>query len=240
MLPDSNQGQINDHEILYPFIDRIACSEFPLSGGLLSMPSRLPGLEMSGAKENSRYGHVFRPGPFHKSRAYWLDGAILHWRIGDHADHVALDDIAAMRLYLPAGGEAVTAQCVIVENNGRRHRISDRYWWRWTREERHRFGRHQRRTDTFRGLVCTLARRLVKANPQAVCQTGPGRGIWIASCLVASFALVIVLAGAGLMLKRGEFSLVAAAFTGVAILYLPLLWPVIRSGGPKPLDPETL
>lgn len=195
---------------------------------------------MSNVQENSRHGHVFRPGPFHKSRAYWLDGAILHWRIGDDEDHVPLSDIAAMRLYLPDGGDAVTAQCVLVENNGRRHRISDRYWWRWTRDERHRFGRHQRRTATFCGLSYTLARRLVKANPQAVCQTGPGRGEWIATCMVAIFALLVVLGGLGLMLKSGEFSLVAAAFMGLAILYLPLLWPVIRSGGPKPLDPETL
>lgn len=190
--------------------------------------------------ESSRHGHVFRPGPFHRLRAYWLDGGVLHWRIGHETGHVALQDIKGIRFNLPEGGEAMTAHCRIEERSGRTHRISDRYWWRWTQEERHRFGKHERQTATFRGLTFTLARRLMKTNREAVIQTGPGRAEWIATCITAMIAAAMVPAGIVLMLFSGEFSLAALAFMALAILYLPLLWPVIRSGGPRPLDPESL
>lgn len=192
------------------------------------------------ARENSKHGHVFRPGPFHRHRAYWLDGAKLHWRIGNQAGHLPLSDISALRLYLPEGGNAVTAQCVLVGKSGHRHKISDRYWWRWTLQERHRFGHHERRTATFRGLTFTLARRLKKANSNAIFELGPGRSEWIATCIVGVLAVAIIAGGGALMMARGVFSLPAAAFMGLALLYLPLLWPVIRSGGPQPFDPETL
>jgi hypothetical protein len=42
------------------------------------------------------------------------------------------------------------------------------------------------------------------------------------------------------MVAHGRFEPAAAAFMALAAIYLPMLWPVIRSGGPKPLDPETL
>ena len=42
------------------------------------------------------------------------------------------------------------------------------------------------------------------------------------------------------MMARGVFSLPVAAFMGLALLYLPLLWPVIRSRGLQPFDPDTL
>lgn len=39
---------------------------------------------------------------------------------------------------------------------------------------------------------------------------------------------VSIIAGGALMMVRGVFSLPAAAFMGLAFLYLPLHWPVIR------------
>lgn len=56
---------------------------------------------MTNAAKNSRHGHVFRPGPFHARRAYWLDSGVLHWRIGSGKGHAALVDIASMRVWLP-------------------------------------------------------------------------------------------------------------------------------------------
>lgn len=194
---------------------------------------------MSDAREQSRHAHVFRPGPFHRRRAWWLDGAVLHWRIGSGEGHVQLADIVSMRLDL-AEGTGSAARCVLVEKTGRVHRLRDRYWPRWTREERRYWGRLQRRNATFRALTFTLARRLKDANPDAVIETGPGRGEWTATCLVAALAVVIILGGAGLMVAQGRIHFAALAFMALAAVYLPLLWLVIRSGGPRPLDTATL
>ena len=70
--------------------------------------------------------------------------------------------------------------------------------------------------------------------------TGPGRNEWIATCIVGVLAMSIIAGGGTLMMARGVFSLPAAALIGLALLYLPLLWQVIRSGGPQPFDPEIL
>lgn len=186
---------------------------------------------MTDALEHGPHGHVFRSGPFHRRRAYWLEGATLHWRIGSRQGHVPLADIAAMRLHMPAN-PAMVARCVVVETSGRRHRLCDRHWSRWTRAER--------REATFRGLAFSLARRLGQANPHAILQTGKGRGEWLASCAIAALGLAIVLGGIGLMVLQGRFEPAAVAFIALAAVQLPLLWPIIRSGGPKQLDPDSL
>lgn len=194
---------------------------------------------MTDAGAFSQHGHVFRPGPFHRRRAYWLDGTVLHWRIGAEEGHVHLADIASMRLNL-ADGTRAAARCVLVERTGRVHKLSDLYWPRWTREERRSWGRPQRRDATFRGLTFTLARRLGKANPAALLEAGPSRAEWVATCIVGALGLAVIAGGVALMLARGEFPLAAAAFMGLVAVNLPMLWPVIRSGGPSPLDPATL
>lgn len=199
---------------------------------------------MTNAHEKSQHGHVFRPGPFRRRRAYWLDGGVLHWRIGDSPGHVPLTDIASMRLHVPEGGTknigALAARCVLVEKSGRVHKLCDRYWPRWTKEERRYWGRLQRRNATFRGLTFTLARRLAKANPEAVFNTGPSRIEWIATSAVAALAVTVVIGGSVLMLAQGKLHYHIAGFMALALAYLPMLWPVIRSGGPKPFDPAIL
>ncbi|WP_071797458.1 hypothetical protein [Natronohydrobacter thiooxidans] len=194
---------------------------------------------MTNAREQSQHGHVFRPGPFHRRRAYWLDGAVLQWRIGSSEGHVALTDIASMRLNL-AEGTGAASRCLLVERTGRTHKLSDIYWPRWTKDERRYWGRLQRRDATFRGLTFTLARRLKKANPDAVLQTGPSRAEWLATCVVALLAAAIVIGGFVLIVVHRRFEPAAAAFMALAATYVPMLWPIIRSGGPMPFDPETL
>ncbi len=186
-----------------------------------------------------QYGHVFRPGPFHRRRAYWLDSAVLHWRIDSAKGHVQLADIASMRLNL-AEGTGSAARCVLVEKSGRVHRLCDRYWPIWAKEERLYLGRLQQRNATLRNLTSTLGRRLRKANPDAVLETGPSRGEWTATCLVALFGVTVIVAGAVLMAVQGQISCPAVAFMALVAVFLPMLWPVIRSGGPKPLDHDAL
>jgi hypothetical protein len=186
---------------------------------------------MGGAGENSRLGHVFRSWPWQRERAVWLDSAVLHWRVGERVTRLPLTEIAVMRLNLPSG-EVSAGHCVLVDRAGRVHRFDDRFW--------PRLGKVQLRRATFRGLTFTLARRLAQVNPEAVILQGPGRGEWLASCLVALAVVAVVVVGAGLMLAEGRFVPAVVAFMGLAAVSLPFLWPVIRSGGPRPLDPATL
>lgn len=194
---------------------------------------------MTNPQENSQTGHIFRASPFKRVRAYWLDGDKLHWRIGSRLGHVPLSDIAFMRLNLAKGTNAA-ARCLLIERSGRKHRLCDRYFPRWTKQERGSWGRLQRREETFRNLTFTLARRLKKANPAAVIESGPSRAEWLASCLVALAAVAVVVGGAFLMVVQGTFAPAAATFMALVAVCLPMLWPVIRSGGPAALDPDTL
>lgn len=194
---------------------------------------------MTNTHESSKRGHVFRPGPFHRRRAYWLNGAVLHWRVGSEEGYTPLAEIESMRLYLPEGAN-LSGRCVLVDKTDRVHKLCDRYWPRLTKTEWRSWGRLQRREATFRNLTCTLARRLGKENPEAVIEQGPGRTEWILSCIVGLVAMAVVIAGAILMSIYGQFPVAVIGFMALAATQLPLLWPVIRSGGPKPLDPETL
>lgn len=184
--------------------------------------------------------HVFRPGPFRAVRAYWLDGDALHWRSGTRKGQVALRDIASLRLNLVPETAEHSSRCEIVERSGQRHHITDRYWLRRGTGGKWRPGAHERRTASFAGLVFPLARELARRNPEAVLLAGPGRGEWLTNIVVGAGAVAILLGGAALMLARGAVSWPVLAFLALVAVYLPMLWPAIRSGGPRPLDPESL
>lgn len=183
---------------------------------------------MTDASENSQHGHVFRPALLRCQRAYWLHGDVLRWRIGAREGQVQLRDIASVRLQFSGPGQ----RCVVVERTGRTHALSDHHWVRW--------GRYERREASFQALVFTLARRVRKLAPEAVLLFGPSRAEWIGTWIVAVLALGLLLLGIGLMVAHGRFEPAAAAFLGMLACTLPPVWPVLRSGGPKPLDPATL
>lgn len=195
---------------------------------------------MTNARQNSQHGHVFRPSVVHRRRAYWLDGAVLHWEKGGEKGHVSLSDVTALHVWMPPPGPVRHAHCIVFERSGRRHTITDRYWFAFDARDRRRWGQAQHRPETFAGLVVTLARRLEKANPDARLMTGPGYGPWVACCVLAALMIALACGAAAVMIARREFSWSAAALIGFGLVQLPLLWPTIRSGGLTPLDPNTL
>jgi hypothetical protein len=194
---------------------------------------------MGDARENSRHGHAVRPGPFRRERAWWLHGNMLRWRIGSREGQVRLADIASLRLHERPGPQGAR-HCVVVEKAGRTHHITNVDWPGGTWARLWELGRPERRDASFRALAFTLARRLGKAAPGAVLLMGPSRGEWIASWVVAGLGVGMLALGVGLMVAHGRFEPAAAAFLGVLVFTLPVLWPVLRSGGPRPLDPATL
>jgi hypothetical protein len=87
---------------------------------------------VTNARENSRYGHVFRPGPFRRVRAYWVDGAILHWRVESEVGHCRIADIVRLEQCGESQG------WILAESNGHVHWLSGVYCYRWIPTERHR------------------------------------------------------------------------------------------------------
>ena len=110
-------------------------------------------------QEFSRYGHVFRPGLLCGKRAFWLNGAVLHWRTGNRKGHVALSDITGVTVERRPGGRI----CRLVEVDGRVHRIFERHWFGWEAGERHRIGTSELRSPTFVSLVSAINRRMRKS-----------------------------------------------------------------------------
>lgn len=184
---------------------------------------------MTDARENSKYGHVFRPGPLRAMRSYWIDSGMLRWRIGGREGRVPVAEIVSMRLWMPAGAPAY---CRLVDSSGRAHAITDRHWFG--------LGRRQQREASFRGLVFTLARRVKAANPQAQFLEGLSRGEWIASWIVAGLLAAVAIAGLVLMVAQGRVAFQGFAPLGLALAFAPTLWPLLRAGPAKPFDPDSL
>jgi len=130
---------------------------------------------MTDVRENSRLGHLFRPSPFSRDRAYWLDGHVLRWSSGFDSGRLNLSELASVQLILSPAGHG-TARCILRTAGGRLHRFSDDYWFGWNRVERHRWGTREHRRGSFLGLVAALARRARKANAAVMLTYGPGRG----------------------------------------------------------------
>lgn len=185
------------------------------------------------AREGSRFGHVVRPGPFRSYRAYWLDGAVLHWRIGRRNGHVALADIVTLRLHSRGAGADATESCTITDRRGRRFVIRDLHWFGWQADERTRLGRREIRRATFRGLLGALARRVARTGRDVRFAIGPSRAEWLASCIVAACAVAVVVIGLAMMFWQGAMSWPVLGFMALIFVNLPLLMPVIRSGGPR-------
>lgn len=179
---------------------------------------------MTDAPADSPFAHVFRPALLRRRRAYWLDGDVLRWRIGAREGQLSLRDIASVRLQLFGPAE----RCVVVEKTGRTHALTDHHWLGWWRMER--------RVASFRALAFALARRVKEVAPEAAMISGPSRAEWISSWIMGAAAAGLVFVGVGLMVAHRRFDPAAAIFVGMAVTTLPLLVPVLRSGGPKPLD----
>ena len=113
------------------------------------------------------------------------------------------------------------------------------YWSRPASDESRR-APLQRCDESFRRLVFTLIRGLQERNPAIVLTQGVSQIEWISSVVIAMLAIAIVLVGVVLMLLHQTVAWAALAFMGAVLVYLPMLWSVIRHGRPKPLQVDNI
>ncbi|RUT31404.1 hypothetical protein EMQ25_11180 [Arsenicitalea aurantiaca] len=125
---------------------------------------------MSEGGETGRLAHRFRPLPLGRVRVAWLEGRMLHWRIGRTQRRAPLASIAAIHRDHPEAGRPWTTTIRFAD--GRTLILSDRYWHGWGRDERHRIGTMTTRKPTLDALTATLAIRTLRANPEVVLSEG--------------------------------------------------------------------
>lgn len=159
-----------------------------------------------------------------------LEGERLNWRSGRRSGVIALADIASVRVNLAPGWAGHGSVCRIRTKTGAGLTVTDVH--------AKGFGRFERRSAAFEAFTAALIGALAAAYPAARLLRGPSSGVWIASCVVLAACAAVSALGAGLMISQGRISVAALAFMAAALVQLPLLWPAVRSGGPKPLQPS--
>jgi len=159
-----------------------------------------------------------------------FEGEHISWRAGRRSGVIALADIASVRVNLAPAGARHASVCRIRTKAGSGLTVTDLY--------AKGPGRFERRTEAFDAFTNALIAALASANPAARLLTGPSVGVWIASLIVLAAGLAVSALGAWLMISQGRAAWPALAFMAAALVQLPLLWPVVRSGGPKPLQPS--
>lgn len=177
---------------------------------------------------------IVRPAPFRKTRSYRLAGDVLHWTLAGRTYSLGLADIRSIRVHMPGDSLELTARCVIIDHTGNKYDIGDRHWFEPGMRPPGSPRRFERRTADFVGLVRSMVSRLEAINPGVEFRKGPGWIEWGFSTLAGVAGVAIFCTGAFFMLSRGVWDIAAIAFMLMVVAYMPFLWPVIRSGGPKP------
>ncbi|AWB32759.1 hypothetical protein [Orrella marina] len=193
-------------------------------------------------KTSIEHLHVVRSGIFRSVRRYWLEGEFFCWSDADgqNAQSVSLADVSSLRIQSRTAGMQSQALCYLTEKSGRRHLITDLHWQSRAERKESAGARHALRSLSYWELVSTIIRRLRLANPDALYLKGPSKIEWISTIVVAIASVLIVVIGLYLMISEQTYPFHVIGFIAMAAVYLPLLWPTIESGGPKPFDPESI
>jgi len=173
---------------------------------------------------------------FQRPTSWALSENSLHWHMGNNEVQLSLADITSLRINFHGHGEKQFWLCALEDSAGNRYTIRNRHWGRAYRI----FPAKKTNTASFLALVFPLAKRLKSLNPNAIICEGPSRFEWLISCATAATAIAMAISAAGLMVHQGTVHYPVITFTALSLLYLPMLWPVIKSRGPTPLDPDAL
>lgn len=186
--------------------------------------------------------HTAKSGLLKPVRRFWLEGEFLCWsdQNGKNSQKVSLADIATVRIQSRAANMQTAALCYLTEKSGRKHFISDLHWQSRAEGKASGGGRFALRSQSYWALVSTLIRRLRLVNPDAQFLQGPSKFEWVSTIVVGIASILVFVIGLYLMISEDTYPFHVIGFMALALVYLPLLWPIIRSGGPKPFDPESI
>lgn len=178
--------------------------------------------------------YTSRPSPWRATRRYWIQGKQLCWEQSGQRGAVPFDQIRQLRLHrTPTAGREMV-RCTLVMNDGKKHLLLNHHWQHGLPPG------YRSQTEAFDDFLANLLERVARYAPKATYLQGPGRSEWISSIAMFAVSLLLLAGGLLLMAVSGEFTLAPMTLMLVIALCLPVLWPIVRSGGPKPLDPATL
>lgn len=184
--------------------------------------------------------YIHRPAPWRGIRRYWIEGRKLCWDKAGLRGELPLDSIRQLRIHRsPAGGRTMV-RCTLVMDNGEKHQLLNHSWhYRCPIGGGFSPG-YRDRSEAFDTFLTHLLQRLARYAGQITYLEGPGRMEWLASTAMFAVAILLLIGGLALIALSGQSPLAPLAFMAVIGLYLPVLWPIVRSGGPRPLDPASL
>lgn len=180
-----------------------------------------------------RIEHAVRPRPFAKRRTFWLDDDTLYWTIGNRTHRLRLTDIESIRIHFPGGSLEVAAQCVIKDQSGLTHSIGDRHWYEPGTRPPGAPRRFERRTATFVALLKAVTARLKTIHPNVKLLQGPTWLQWGVSSILGLLAIGMFVTGLYFIVESGEWNTSAFIYMLMAVIYMPFLWPTIRTRGPR-------
>lgn len=184
--------------------------------------------------------YTHRPAPWRGIRRYWIEGRKLCWDKAGLRGEIPLDRIRQLRMHRsPAGGRTMI-RCTLVTDTADKHLLLNHSW-----QYRCPIGGgfspgYRDQSEAFDVFLTHLLQRLARHAGKVTYLDGPGRLEWIASTAMFAVAILLLVGGLALIALSGQFVLAPLAFMAVIALYLPVLWPIVRSGGPRPLDPASL
>lgn len=186
--------------------------------------------------------HVVKSGFFRSTRRQWLEGEYFCWSDEDgmNVQRVSLADMVSLRIQSQPAGTGHRTLCYLTEKSGRKHLITDLHWQSSAERKESGGARHVLRSQSCWKLISAIVKRLRLANPDALFLKGPGKFEWIFTIVVAVASVSIVVLGLYLMVSQQNYPFHIIGFIAMVAVYLPLLWPIIQSGGPKPFDPESI
>ena len=173
--------------------------------------------------------YCFRPRLFGRVRYVYLQQQSLI--VDDKAKMLRLElsDIIALRVYQHGYAKRQVWECEITHASGQQIKLSNRHW----NLSKGRLPQLTLHTKHFFELLHRLLEGLRQINPQALYYIGPSMTEWALTCIVGVSALAVAVVGAALMWREQKVALPGLAFIALSLVYLPMLWPVMRSSGPK-------
>lgn len=184
--------------------------------------------------------YTHRPAPWRGVRRYWIEGRKLCWNQGGVRGEVPLEDIRQLRLHRSPSHGRDMVRCTLRTARGEEHRLLNHHWqYRCPTGGGFSPG-YRDQSEAFDTFLAHLLQRLARHAGRVTYLEGPGRVEWIASTAMFAVAVLLLVGGLALTVLSEQSPLAPLAIMAVIALYLPVLWPIVRSGGPRPLDPASL
>lgn len=174
--------------------------------------------------------HKVRANIWAPERTWRIDPDALSWQDAKSQGAIRYADIARMNVRAMPNVGGDIRQCIIKTKDGKKQTIGATSY--------NGLASHDNRMATYEPLVRELARRVMRANPEAQIQVGTA-GFWVfwLVCLILIAVMLAIFAVALVAVPEMRTKLIAPVL--IFLLLLPGLWRAVRRGKGQDFNPET-